>query len=515
MVRFFPVFTGAPYPYDFVPPQNGVDSTNTSLLINVEQYVTDNLRVFADINWSLNESYQQSPAEQISQIIVPASNAWNPFGKHMLVNYAPVYESANGLLPAEFNEAENESRTFSFGFIWNFDALGASQELQMDVNRTKSWRESSSFTAEASRGALDPTAEAFYAALSSSDPSRALNFFGNGTAQGSAFDEFLTRTRGPYQGVNETRQVNITMRGELFNMWGGPAVYSVGGEYRENIVYSDEAQYLNVNYELIDPSDSGPGATGFGLNGSLNRLAGVERPKRETQSWYAELALPFVNPDNALPGVNSLVLTLQARRDTNETVGSVGGRSRPEAPIRWHYWDPDEGLTYVESRTPVYRIDPNLVTAEFGRVSPRIGIQYRPVLDLTFRASWQRNYRAPTWRDQFGPGESDFVSPFGCFGANAVCVDPFDPDGPTEITFASGVLQMSQDYAPDIGEEYSDNFSLSFDWLPESIPGLRWSAEWERADFTNKIAAASGIIYDRPDLILDNPQIAVRNDRET
>lgn len=72
---------------------------------------------------------------------------------------------------------------------------------------------------------------------------------------------------------------------------------------------------------------------------------------------------------------------------------------------------------------------------------------------------------------------------------------------------------MVLDYAPDIREEHSDNFSVSFDWTPRAIPGLRWSAEWARVDFTDKIAAASGIIYSRPDLILDNPQIAVRNER--
>lgn len=510
-LTYFPVRSGAPYPYDSVAPQNGADSTRTSLLLQVEQSITENLRVFADVRWSLNDSYQNLGSPQIERMIVPASNAWNPFGKHMLVSYAPVYEAANGLMPAEFFESEDENRTIGVGFIWSFDALGATQELQLDINRTKSWRESSEFRAIAKRGARDPTAEAFYAALSSSDPAVAINVFGNGTAQGSAFEEFLTRNRGPYRGVNETRQYNVVLRGELFRMWGGPIVYSVGGEYRENIVYSDESQYLNVNYEVIGDLDTGPGVTGFGQNGSLNNLAGVERPRRDTQSWFAELALPFVNPDNALPGVDSLVLTLQARRDTNESEGSIGGRSRPDVPIRWHYWDPDEGFTYVESSWGVYLVDPNLVTAEFGRVSPRIGIQYRPVADFTFRASWQRNYRSPTWRDQFGPGEPETFGPWVCFPDP--CTDPFDPDGPTLITRASGVTQYLLDNAEDIREEYSDNYSASFDWWPKAIPGLRWGIEWERADFTNKIVAASGILNRSPELILDNPQIAVRNER--
>ena len=509
-VSYFPQRTGAPYPLDDLPPQNGVDSTTTSLLLNVEQYLTDSLRVFADVNWSLNETYRESE-RAITQIIVPASNAWNPFGKHMLVNYAPVYESDNGLLPAQHQAGEDESRTISVGLIWEFEAFGASHELQVDVHRTKSWRETSEFRVNFRRTVLDPTAESFYEAMASSDPNRAINVFGNGTAQGSAFEDFLTQDSGPYTGVNETRQHNLVVRGELFKMWGGPIAYTLGGEYRENIVYSDNENYNRFVFETIDGS-SDPGI--YGLNGSRLRLAGVERPTRESQSWFAELALPFVSPDNALPAVESLILTLQARRDTHESVGSLGGRSRPQVPIRWHYWDPNEGFTSIESFWLTYRLDPNLVTAEFGRVSPRIGIQYQPVSDFTFRASWQRNFRTPTWRDQFGPGEpGGFTSIFGCYSPTAVCVDPYDPDGPTEITRALGIEQISLDYTPGIREEHSDNYSVSFDWAPRGIPGLRWFVDWERADFTDKIVAASGIAYERPDLILDNPQIAVRNER--
>jgi len=503
-VSYFPDLTGSPWPLDQISPRNGLDSTNTSLLLNVEQYVGDNLRVYADVNWSFDESFQEQERLTGNPVVVPASNAWNPFGKHVLVRYAPIYEAENGLMPGPYDAAENEIRTVGAGFIWSFDAFGANQELQFDVNRTKSWRETSSFQPWPERTRFDPTAEAFYAALSSPDPNIALNFFGDGTAQGSAFDEFLTRTRGPFEGVNETREYEVTLRGQLFETWAGPIVYSVGSEFRQTIIHSQGNSYSN--FEFVD----NPGAQNW-FGGSLSNV-GVERPQRDTRSWYAEAALPLVSPEMDLPGVHSLYLTMQARRDTNEAEGSLGGQESPRVPIRWWYWDPDDGFQYTETTWPLRRVNPNLHTAEFGRTSPRVGIQYNPVPEFNVRLSWQRNYRSPTWTNQFGSREPSSY-PFACFPI--ACVDPFDPDGPTEIDRFSGVMQHSLNYAPEIREEHSDNYSASFDWAVSAVPGLRWRVEWEKADFTDRIEAATGYAYD-PDtfaLIIENPQIAVRNER--
>lgn len=499
---------GSPWPLDYIAPQNGLATEATSLLLSVEQYVNDNLRVYADLNWSLDESYRLTEAYTTNQIIVPASNAWNPFGKHVLVRYAPLYEVENNLMPSPFEEAENENRTISFGLIWSFDALGSTQELQVDVNRTKSWRETNGFEFQPTRSRFDPTAEAFYAALSSPDPSVALNLFGDGTAQGSAFEEFIAQSDGPFVGVNETRELELTMRGELFNLPAGPVVYSAGWEYRETTIWSEG----DIPYSTFEAVDN----PGTGLNyysgGSLLNNVGVARPTRDTQSFYTELAIPLVNSDRNWVGVHSLYLTLQARRDTNESQGSIGGRSDPRIAIRNWYWDPDEGFQYTESTWPLAQVDPNLHTAKFGRTSPRVGIQYNPTAEFTSRFSWQRNYRSPTWSNQFGAREPTTYG-YSCFRGG--CIDPFDPDGPTEITRASGVTQNILSYSPDVREEYSDNYSMSFDWSINAIPGLRWRMEWEKADFTDKIEPTSGYAYEPETLplILALPEIAVRNER--
>ena len=486
----------APTPLDEIPPQNGIDATTTSVQLNAEQYLTDDLRIYADVLWSRNESYQEYDRRILGHFMVPANNAYNPYGKHMLVSYAPIFESETGLMPAQFDEAENESRNISFGFIWSF---GRSQELHLDITRTKSWREAVGLRANPTRNALDPTAEAFYAALSSPDPDRAINVFGNGTVQGTAFEEFLTRNAGPAYGVTETRQYNVTLRGEFLSLWGGPITYSAGGEYRENIIFVDQESAATYAFEGVEE-----------VLGSVLRT-GVSRPSRDIQAFYAEFALPFFGPRNARPGLRSLILTLQARRDVNKSVGSLGGLESSRVPARQHYWDPDEGFVSVEVSRLQQQINPNLSTARTGRVTPRVGIHYKPWSNLTWRAAWSRSFRAPPWSEQFGPREP-IVREFPPFFYDSI-LDPFDPDGPTEITFESGVTQVSLNYAPDLKSEISDNYSVGFDWSPGMIPELRWTVDWSSVDYTNRIESNSQYIYDHSELVFGSPQTAVRNER--
>ena len=292
-----------PYPYDEIDPQNGAESSTDSFTVSFEQYLTDNLRVYADLLYSRHESYQEFSRKIQGFIPIPTSNAYNPFGKPMAVQYAPIREFEQGLLPTQFTESETRQRNVNFGVIWEF----GSHELNAEVTRTKSERETYRVRAKARRPRWDPTADAYYAALTSSDPNRAINVFGNGEAQGSAFEELLTVAEGPINGDSETRAYNLTVRGSVFNLWGGPVFYSVGTEYRKNTIYRTQETTVNLaGIDLQQLVDSGTSI-------------GVDRPSREITAYYAELALPLIGPENSRPGVHSLILSLQARRDENES----------------------------------------------------------------------------------------------------------------------------------------------------------------------------------------------------
>ena len=490
----------APTPLDELPPQNGLDSSTRSLSLNVEQYITDNLRVYADVNWSINESYQEYDRRINGRFLVPASNAYNPFGEPIMVQYAAVNEFGDGLLPAQFDFAENETRNLSLGIIWTF---GADHELLVDATRTKSWRTDYGFRAYAERSVWDPTAEAYYEALSSPDPARALNVFGNGTVQG-AFESLLTQYETPYEGVTETRQYNASLRGRLFRLWGGAITYSIGGEYRENIIYYSSGSY---NSTFVPPESEW--ATDTAL------YVGLKRPSRDTQAYYGELGLPLFGPENARPGLRSLILTLGARYDVQESLGAFGGDwNQLRVPCRNAYWDPFVAdFVWFEDRCIHRNATATLGTARTGRLTPRAGFEYKPLEDLTMRVRWSRSFRAPNWSDQFYARDPDRRPTAYASNFFQTIIDPYDPDGPTEITWGHGVLQQSLPLSPDIQSEHADHWTVGIEWAPEAIPGLRWTADWSMTDFTNRIRSSGLWLAQNPEYVLNHPLVAERNER--
>ena len=111
-------FTTDIIPVDYVPPQNGEDASNVSFTVFFEQSLADNLRVYADILYSEHEAYQEYRTD-LSGYTVPASNAYNPFGQDVVVNYLPEVEVEAGLLPGAYHESRNEQRTVNAGVIWD------------------------------------------------------------------------------------------------------------------------------------------------------------------------------------------------------------------------------------------------------------------------------------------------------------------------------------------------------------------------------------------------------------
>ncbi|MDE0193353.1 MAG: TonB-dependent receptor [Gammaproteobacteria bacterium] len=428
----------SPTPFDTILPQNGEESTTDSFTINLEQYLMDDLRVYADLIYSKRDSYQEFNPQVRGLIAVPSTNAYNPFGRPMLVGYSAVRESADGVLPVPYTEAVNKRRDLNFGVIW---AFGGSHEVALEVTRTKSERETYRLQARGVRPRWDPSADAYYAALSSSDPSTALNVFGNGEGQGTTIDGFLTTTQGPIVGESETNQVNLTLRGSLFDMWGGRASYTVGTEYRENIVYKTR-----------DFTSSSSGRLFHNTEDTGSKI-GVDKPSRDISAYYAELALPLVGPENARPGVHSLILSLQARRDQNESTGSayIGTRGAYLSfefldPLPIPYWHPENGWLIYEQAQWVFHYedvvhDFNYTTTQQNRTSPSIGLRYQPTEDFTLRARLSRAFRPPVWSDQYAtcidPPPDSFCSPDTRFRQSFSGTDPYHPTAPPTSSFPS------------------------------------------------------------------------------
>ena len=466
-------------PFDFVEPQNGADSTQDALTLDVEQYVTDNLRVYAGLMISSRES-RQTFQSQMYNYLVPASNAYNPFGRTMVVSYYPLRELEDGDLPWSYTAAKTRQNEYHAGLYWE---LGDSHQLQLDfsMGRTrKDARQSRTDYGVASRGGnFNPDAEAFYKAVDSSDPAVALNLFGDGTAQGANFAELLTDALGPSLDFTDKTTIKPMLRGELLEIWGGPIRYVVGSELERREVYNHSLRWTQ---------------TGLDRSSGREEFVGVEQPEVKETGYFAELALPLVNAQNAMPGVAALNLSLQARSQSHEFSGAFGGVTSERdftQPRERTVWVPGEGwqVTRVSSWSWVDQGTPNLVDEKRRETSVRFGVHYKPVDQLTLRVSYAEAYKPPNYGDLFDVSEpSNF---------NGIYIDPYDPDGntgyiPIPTLFSGG--------NPDLQNETSDTTRVVLDWSPPAAPGLTLTADWSKTEFINKIEYGSTVLYNYPEI---------------
>lgn len=466
-------FTTDIMPVDYVPPQNGEDASNTSLTVFVEQSITEDFRVFADVLYSEHEAYQEYRTD-LSGYTVPASNAYNPFGQDVVVNYLPEVEVEAGLLPGAYHESKNEQRTVNAGFIWDFVA-DHQLELRTGSSESENFGWQVGYVRPNWLGDGDPAKARVEEVLASSDPAVAINLFGDGSAQSANLGELASPWIGPHRGATETNTYDLLLRGQLFALPGGRVGYAVGTHQREERIrliqqdYSDQAGRLETK--------------------GLETLFGVEKPKRDLTAYSVELAFPLVGKDNARPWVHSLLLNVQARYDRYDATGAVGGVTRVRQSGRW---------THVG--------EPNIVTLTHTHTSPRIGLRYEPVENLTFRASWAESFRPPVFSDTF-----HIVEP----REDTVYVqDPYDvPGGPVCLAFGCPVRRATiYGVGDDLHPETADTYSFSFEWTPDALPGLRWTLHWSSVDFTDKIEFSYNLLFSDPEVAFTLPSIIERDE---
>ena len=228
----------------------------------------------------------------------------------------------------------------------------------------------------------------------------------------------------------------------------------------------------------------------------------MEKPTQDLTAYFFELSLPLVGEENARPGLHQLLLSLQARRDTYESLGASGGvdfefqgigvSRRTYVPGQG--WTDQIGAVFGDSGTP------ELVKTRQSDTSPRVAIRYSPTESFSLRAAWSQSFRPPVFGDLFSSRNARTFSGF--------YVDPYHPDGVTDrirppLNFASS--------NPNIRSELSDNYSLGFDWSPESLPGVRWTVDWSRIDFTDKISSSLSLVNSHPEVAFALTEIVERD----
>ena len=477
-------------PYDRIPIENGSHTDQQSISLSVKHDVFRWLELDFSALITQYSSFRRN-ALSFFGIAVPASNAFNPFGRTMYVQYIPDREFELGLMPTPYTAADGTQSNLSGGFMWHW---GSEQRVSFDFTKSESDRTYTNWRINTRRGKWDPTHVEFYNALKSSDPNTAMNLFGNGTVQGASFADLLTNSY-EQNGGTVTESMALVASGRLFTIWGGDITYSLGAT-RNKVTIRNESQYA---YSWEEPTT---------FDGYSSYI-GVEQPTTRSAAYFFEFAVPLIGPNNAGWWGKSLYMTIQNRYDVNWTWGSAGNTGETRVPYsEWptktiSVWDPDVG-DYVDVDVPDYpgvTYEANIVKAEQSRQSPRIGILYRPIEDVQLRLSWSRAFQLPlpsqlfdTWSD------AEWTTSF---------FDPYFPTGPQQVEDLPVVLSW---YNIDLEPEFSDNKSISFQWDPSQLEGFRLKVDWSSVNFQNRVMFSSTFLYQYPEIAAGVPDIIERDE---
>ena len=468
---------------DLVEPQNGASSNHNSLTLHAQQDIGLNFRAYASADISKLDSYREFRA-QLYNYLVPASNAYNPFGEHVVVSYDPTREIEEGGVPTGYTDTWSKFRRYSAGFDWKI----AAHQLELNVTHSETERYGLRSGYPYQRSEFDPNSSKFYEALESSDPAVAINLFGDGTVQGSGFQYVTTPDVTPKVGDSVRTVVQPSLRGTLFHVWGGALRYAVGAEWRRSAIW--------YSYLLL-----GEDGRYYEENARVART-GMERPTVDTLSYFAELSFPFVGEDNARPGLRALTLSVKARLDAYKSIGAVGGQTTNVQIDPYRAYVPGEGWQDVGPRYRYERTgDFNLQEIKRDQISPRVGLFYKPVETIEVRAAWSESFRPPRFGQTFSTREPRVIQ--------TLVSDPYHPVAPYRPDVAELVFVT---YKPTLQPESSENYSVSINWSPKALPGFRWSVDWSLIDYTNRIVHSTDLVRSYPEAAFKLPEIIDRDE---
>lgn len=192
-----------------------------------------------------------------------------------------------------------------------------------------------------------------------------------------------------------------------------------------------------------------------------------------TDSLYLEALIPLVTADNSMPLVRALDLQVAGRSERYTVVTGT-----PYANIPPNPGDPPQGVKE---------------TIRYTSTNPTVGLKYRPIRDVTFRASYAQAFLPPT-ATQFLPGAP--------------------PVFPLLITDPQIGQSYFVDYInggnPDLKPQRSKSWNQGVIWEPQvqSLQGLRLNLEHY------KITQPDYITNPGPQAIVNSPGFANRVTRD-
>ncbi len=351
-----------------IPVDAGEHQRSGGLSLNIEQKITDRLRVTLDYLGSINKANLRELWQTID-IVVPFTQAYSPLKRSDFpaeaviantfgVYYYPSADYANGRMRRGFQETTIRSHTVNGGLRYEFDpetalsgnysysrntATGTQQGIQNLTSTRYGHCVASTGTVTAPN--LDAIVAAQCAAINSSDPALAFNFLDDGTGKlGVPASVFFVTTHRLATSAG-AQDADILFTAAPITLPAGKVRLAIGGETRTNSVKSP-------------------------------RIVQRTAERLNTRLWaaYAELRVPLIAETMGIPLFHTLDLSLKARYDRYDSHGPIGTV---------------DNIPYADGGTLIRG------KSTFDRLSPDIGLAWTPIGGLLLRGSVSSNFTPP------------------------------------------------------------------------------------------------------------------------
>lgn len=390
----FSIYEGA----DALPSQE-----RDTFALTFEQDLTDSLSVFFE-GYYAERSFERLtplPSSMVANLTVPSTNPWfvhptNPAATSVTVNYAYVDDYG-----ANFQGGYSRLWQPTAGLKWNLGAGWLATLSGSYGEDEEKWQRDAVNTAVRN------------AALADSNPATAFNPFGDGSYTNP---QTLERMKAYYFIASEyaMKQANARLDGPLFDLPGGQVKLAVGASY-----YGLTAK--NMQQDNLNTPDT-----------SIHNIAAQTKDRRAVRSAFAEFFVPIVGAGNALPGVQSVGLSLAGRYDDYSDFGST--------------------------------------------TNPKVGVEWRVTDSLQVNGSYGTSFRAPVLFD---------MNPYSNARWSAQnFVDPTSPSGQTR-----GLLLLGG--TAGLGPEEATTWSTGVTWTP--LDDLRLGLTYYSISYEDRIATPGNI----------------------
>ncbi|WP_197714450.1 TonB-dependent receptor [Altererythrobacter sp. B11] len=199
---------------------------------------------------------------------------------------------------------------------------------------------------------------------------------------------------------NESRVYELGVEGPLLRLPAGTARLAAGAGYR------------TLDFETL----------------SYTRGTVVYDKHQNAKFAYAELNLPLISPEQAIPGLHRLTLTAAVRGEDYDTFGTVA--------------------------------------------TPKFGVILDPSDDFTLRGTWGRSFKAPTLYQLA-------QTPIGyLYSASALGGTQFPADATVLMAYGGN---------PDLKPERARTWTASLGYHPSAVPGLEAEVTYFDVNYTDRV----------------------------